>query len=107
MPNSRWKDFPDCVLVWTRGHQDDSIPVDKLLLLTQLNIECDSAAKVHIQDGLHPTKPPKLTKGMKAALVLDNHIITTNMDDQVKESIHRLRLFAYAADKMGWTDEQT
>ena len=35
------EEFTDCVLVWTRGHQDDGTPVSELPLLAQLIIECD------------------------------------------------------------------
>lgn len=89
------KQMIDYEIIWTRGHQDNETPFDQLPLLAQLNVECDAAAKSHLEEGLRPTKPTSLESGMKAGLVLDNHVVTTKMSEQVTLALHRPRMLSY------------
>ena len=43
---------------------------------------------------------------MKAGLVLDNHIVTTKMSEQITLARHRPRMIAYVQKKFDWTEEQ-
>ena len=99
--------FRNYEIIWTRGHQDDNTPFEDLPLLAQLNVECDQAAKRHLREGLRPSQPPKITPGSRAALVLNNNIVTTNLEEQINDAIHRPRLMEYVANKFEWTDHQT
>ena len=58
--------------------------------------------------GLAPRPPHKvnLSDGMKAELVLGNHVVTNNLSEQSHPALHRPRLHAYAIKKYGWTKNQ-
>ena len=71
-----------------------------------MNVECDAAAKRHLEEGLRPTTAPSLESGMKAGLVLDNHIVSTKMSEQVTLARHRPRMLQYVQTKFNWTEEQ-
>ena len=93
-------------LIWTGGHQEENIPFDELPLLAQMNVLCDSEAKESMEEGLRPPYKVKLSDGVKAELVLGNHIVTNNLSEQIHLALHRPRLHAYAIKKYGWTEEQ-
>jgi hypothetical protein len=49
------RDFDDTTVEWVKGHQDDDEPYDNLPIESQLNIDCDAAAKLHLREGVRPT----------------------------------------------------
>jgi hypothetical protein len=101
------KDFPDITIEWVRGHQDDNTPYDDLPLESQLNIDCDKAAKLHLREGTKPTQGTKPLAGSKATLILGGHIVTTEINEQIQLAGRAKEMLAYAADKFCWTDNQT
>jgi hypothetical protein len=100
------KDFPDVTVEWVRGHQDNEISYDDLPIESQLNIDCDKAAKLHLREGTKPTAGAKPIAGSKATLYLGGQIVTTELNEQIKMAGKAREVLAYAADKFGWTDNQ-
>jgi hypothetical protein len=100
------QDFDDVTIAWVKGHQDDDTPYDELTLESQLNIDCDAAAKMHLKEGIKPNFTPTPIAGSKASLCLGGHIVTTDMDNQIRMAGQSKRMLEYAADKFGWTDNQ-
>ena len=100
------KSFRRYEIIWTRGHQDEEIPFDELPLLAQMNVLCDRDAKECMKEGLRPPHKVKISNGVKAELVLGNHVVTNNLSEQIHLPLHRPRLHAYAIKKYGWTEDQ-
>ena len=100
------KDFPDITIEWVRGHQDDGIHYDDLQIESQLNVDCDKAAKQHLKEGTRPNQDDKPLAGSNATLYLGGHMVTTEINEQIKMAGKAKEVLAYAADKFGWTDNQ-
>jgi hypothetical protein len=98
--------FDDVTIEWVRGHQDDNITYDDLPIESQLNIDCDAAAKLHLEQGTKPQYPPKPIVGSKATLYLGGYMVTTDVNEQIQMAGQSKKMLAYAADKFGWTDNQ-
>jgi len=103
---TKLKDFDDVTVAWVKGHQDDGTPYEDLSLESQLNIDCDAAAKLHLREGIKPDFLPSPIVGSKASLCLGGHIVTTDINDQIRMAGHSKKMLEYAADKFGWTDNQ-
>jgi ribonuclease HI len=99
-------DFDDITVEWVRGHQDDNIAYSDLSSESQLNVDCDAAAKLHLEQGTKPQHPPKTIVGSKATLYLGGYMVTTDINDQIQMAGQSKKMLAYAADKFGWTDNQ-
>jgi len=99
-------DFDDVTIAWVKGHQDDDDEYENLPIESQLNIDCDAAAKLHLKEGtrLDGDAPP--TAGMKATLYLGGHVVTTDLNEQILKAGNSRKMLEYAADKFGWTDNQ-
>jgi hypothetical protein len=99
-------DFDDVTIAWVKGHQDDDDQYENLPIESQLNIDCDAAAKLHLKEGtrLDGDAPP--TAGMKATLYLGGHVVTTDLNEQILKAGNSRKMLEYAADKFGWTDNQ-
>ena len=89
-----------------RGHQDDGIHYDDLPIESQLNVDCDKAAKQHLKEGTKPNQDEKPLAGSKTTLYLGGHMVTTEINEQIKMAGKAKEVLAYAADKFGWTDNQ-
>jgi ribonuclease HI len=100
------KNFDDVTVEWVKGHQDNNIAYDDLPIESQLNIDCDAAAKLHLREGTKPKHPNKPAAGYKAMLYLGGYMVTTNMNEQIQMAGQARKMLAYAADKFGWTDNQ-
>jgi hypothetical protein len=98
--------FNDITIEWVRGHQDKDIAYDDLPIESQLNVDCDAAAKLHLEQGTKPQHPPTPLVGSKATLYLGGYMVTTDVNDQIQMAGQSKKMLAYAADKFGWTDNQ-
>eukprot|EP00956_Cyclotella_meneghiniana_P023204 scaffold44714_cov61-Cyclotella_meneghiniana.AAC.4 len=103
---TRLKDFNDITIEWVRGHQDDKTPYDDLPIESQLNIDCDAAAKRHLVEGTKPKYPAQPICGSRATLYLSGYMVTTDINDQIQMAGQSKKMLEYAADKFGWTDNQ-
>jgi hypothetical protein len=95
--------FDDVTIEWVRGHQDDNIAYDDLPIESQVNVDCDTAAKLHLEQGTKPQHPPKPIVGSRA---IGGYIVTTDVNEQIQMAGQSKKMLAYAADKFGWTDNQ-
>jgi hypothetical protein len=100
------KNFPDVTIEWVRGHQDDNTHYDDLPIESQLNVDCNKAAKLHLKEGTKSNQDEKPLAGTKATLYLGGHMFTTEINAQIKMAGRAKEALAYAADKFGWTDNQ-
>jgi hypothetical protein len=99
-------DFDDVTIAWVKGHQDDDDQYENLPIESQLNIDCDAAAKLHLKEGTRPDGDAPPTAGMKATLYLGGHVVTTDLNEQILKAGNSRKMLEYAADKFGWTDNQ-
>ncbi|KAL7502062.1 hypothetical protein ACHAXN_000650 [Cyclotella atomus] len=103
---SKLKGFDDVTIEWVKGHQDDDTAYDDLPIESQLNVDCDEAAKLHLREGTKPNQPAKPIAGSKAMLYLGGYMVTTDINQQIQMAGLSRKMLAYAADKFGWTDNQ-
>ena len=96
----------DVTIEWVKGHQDDDTAYNDLPIESQLNVNCDKAAKLHLREGTKPNQPPKPIAGSKAMLYLGGYMVTTDINQQIWMAGQSRKMLAYAADKFGWTDNQ-
>jgi ribonuclease HI len=78
------KNFPDVTIKWVQGHQDDNTHYDDLPIESQLNVDCDKAAKFHLKEGTKLNQNEKPLAGSKATLYLGRHMVTTEINAHIK-----------------------
>ncbi|KAL7550562.1 hypothetical protein ACHAWF_015354 [Thalassiosira exigua] len=99
------KRLPKVTLRHVKGHQEDDIRYEDLPFEAQLNVDCDSEAKLCVENMTHLGSRPKPLEGSRAMLFLGTDMVTTEMEDQIQFRAHEEALRTYVMTKYEWTPE--
>ena len=96
------------------AHQDEKKLWWQMSLAEQLNCVCDSLAKLAVRESMHikaKSAEPRFLPREKAAIVIDNHKLTTDAGPEVRYALGEsdVRRFYTAAKKdrgggLGWSE---
>ena len=86
--------------------EEDNVPYDTLPFEAQLNVDCDIEAKNCMQTVRYDGSRPEPPEGTKAALYLNDFLVTTELEEQIHYAAHARPLLAYVRDKFEWTDSE-
>ena len=97
---------PDWGVSWIRGHQDSKVPVEKLSLEAQLNVEADELADKYIEanpDLEYETVPLLPASGIQ--LELNIGTVTHHMKRELRLARTAAPMKAYLCRKFDWDEE--
>lgn len=101
------KDFSNLTIEWVEGHQDDNDDVQMAdrPLPVRLNIQCDLAAKECLKNSIKPTTRAAPFEGAGATLYLGQHMVTTEMKEQIHYAAHAPKMLQHVQDHLKRTKE--